>query len=297
MTKPPRRPDAFTLIELLVVVSIIVVLIAILMPSLENAIYQAQLATCGANNKGIVTAVSTYASENRSFYPARSVLSQGGGEPVSLADNAGNDDRKLFKNYMSLKQFVDPMVAFRYPMEENETMANSFVHSSYPLWFGMGFPDNRGHSGSEMLKLGDRLEWFDDADYSASNAGKGFNERGSFERFAVISGDLDFSGYDRRVINSHSARGLRVRFSFATVEGAIGGDPPEQHPSNYSRYEIGPGQGLNRSPVDSNYAFTDGSVRLLRGVTLDYDDRMAQVPFTKDAGNWSWWTYQLPRNY
>ena len=104
MPHPKHKPDAFTLVELLVVVSIIVVLISLLVPSLEGAIYEAQLATCGANNKGIATAVAAYTSENRSFYPTRSSLNQAGhGEPVLLADISGNDDRNLYKNYMSLK--------------------------------------------------------------------------------------------------------------------------------------------------------------------------------------------------
>src|SRR5438876_557647 len=40
---------AFTLIELLVVVTIIVVLLALLTPALDRAIYQAELTVCAAN--------------------------------------------------------------------------------------------------------------------------------------------------------------------------------------------------------------------------------------------------------
>ena len=43
--------SAFTLIELLVVVTIIVVLLAMLTPALDKAIYQAELAVCGAHKK------------------------------------------------------------------------------------------------------------------------------------------------------------------------------------------------------------------------------------------------------
>lgn len=39
---------AFTLIELLVVITIIVVLLALLVPALDKAIYQAQLSVCAA---------------------------------------------------------------------------------------------------------------------------------------------------------------------------------------------------------------------------------------------------------
>src|ERR1041385_7046662 len=47
-----NRMTAFTLIELLVVVTIIVVLLALLTPALDRAIYRAELLRCGANQKG-----------------------------------------------------------------------------------------------------------------------------------------------------------------------------------------------------------------------------------------------------
>jgi prepilin-type N-terminal cleavage/methylation domain-containing protein len=58
------RPRAFTLVELLVVVGIIAVLIAMLMPTLSKARYQARLTQCAANLHQIAQASIIYAGEN-----------------------------------------------------------------------------------------------------------------------------------------------------------------------------------------------------------------------------------------
>lgn len=57
------RPG-FTLLELLVVVAIIVVLIAILMPSMEKAMAQARMAKCLTQQKGILSAMHSYMNNN-----------------------------------------------------------------------------------------------------------------------------------------------------------------------------------------------------------------------------------------
>lgn len=63
---------AFTLVELLVVVSIIVVLIAILIPSMENAMDVAQKAKCAANQHSAVTGTILYTQQNKGeFFACR----------------------------------------------------------------------------------------------------------------------------------------------------------------------------------------------------------------------------------
>ncbi len=66
----PQRRRAFTLIELLVVVAIISLLISILLPSLKTAKDKARTAVCGANLKGIGTAVRACYTENRDYGPS-----------------------------------------------------------------------------------------------------------------------------------------------------------------------------------------------------------------------------------
>ena len=80
----PRRAPAFTLIELLVVISIIVVLLALLVPGLEKAMASSQKAKCGTNLKAIGTACATYLNDSISrSYPKTD------GDPWSLFGKRG----------------------------------------------------------------------------------------------------------------------------------------------------------------------------------------------------------------
>jgi len=58
---------AFTLVELLVVIAIIALLMAILVPSLQNSRQQAQAALCGSNLKQLTIGLFMYETENQSF--------------------------------------------------------------------------------------------------------------------------------------------------------------------------------------------------------------------------------------
>jgi len=60
---------AFTLVELLVVISIIAVLLAVLMPSLNRAREQAKRVTCASNVKQIGLGLTMYALENNDNFP------------------------------------------------------------------------------------------------------------------------------------------------------------------------------------------------------------------------------------
>ncbi len=57
------RTRAFTLVELLVVVAIVAVLIALLLPALNKAKQAARAASCMSNQRQVITACSSYASE------------------------------------------------------------------------------------------------------------------------------------------------------------------------------------------------------------------------------------------
>src|SRR5687768_392095 len=97
-------PRAFTIVELLVVITIIVVLLALLAPALDRAIYQAELAVCGANQRGIASGVGTYAMSYRRNYPNRFLDANGGymaGELYHMGD--AFDDRPMLTPFIPLK--------------------------------------------------------------------------------------------------------------------------------------------------------------------------------------------------
>ena len=65
------RPRAFTLIELLVVVTIMVILLALLAPALDQAVYRAELTASAARLKAHASIASVYAMDHGRSYPHR----------------------------------------------------------------------------------------------------------------------------------------------------------------------------------------------------------------------------------
>ena len=69
MTSTCRR-NGFTLIELLVVISIVAILIAILLPSLQSVKHHAKVLLCLSNLKQLGIGVANYVAESNYLYPS-----------------------------------------------------------------------------------------------------------------------------------------------------------------------------------------------------------------------------------
>ena len=63
------KPRAFTLVELLVVISIVALLVALLLPALEQARIAARRTKCAAQLRQISVALVMYRDESRQFFP------------------------------------------------------------------------------------------------------------------------------------------------------------------------------------------------------------------------------------
>src|SRR5687768_17021008 len=101
------KRSAFSLVELLVVITIMVVLLSLLTPAMEQAVYQAELATCAANLDAMGTGLAGYAMENtRRFFPTIRWSSQFLRDPESFG---GHDLRKTYGSHVPADMWADPL--------------------------------------------------------------------------------------------------------------------------------------------------------------------------------------------
>ena len=125
----------FTLIELLVVVTIIVILLAMLTPALDKAIYQAELVKCGANLHVTGSALLTYALHNNRNYPPR-VVASWGDLPTTLSIKSSAfvlDERPPLNGYISITRTLnDPLTA---AVNLETANPDTYVHGTYARWY------------------------------------------------------------------------------------------------------------------------------------------------------------------
>jgi prepilin-type N-terminal cleavage/methylation domain-containing protein len=264
--RPPAAPATgrgFTLVELLVVITIIVILLALLAPAMDQAIYQAELAVCGARLRSTAVSVQAYSFNYRRHYPYREGVLKDSERPIfawrpnSISDGHSWDDRKLFSTFLSLnKQLVCP---FNLPIDIEGSKATTLIEANYDLWFGFKYLDNPG-----MLRVGDALGWTNP------------DAPGQTYRFNVLASD-----YEIYHINFKYLEGSHPDYD----TGVMG---PMRHQDSdpfwtASRWRA---DTLARGPIDRNFAFDDGSVFLLKRLRMDptapvesvKDERLVNLP-------------------
>ncbi len=300
MTYFHHRSHGFTLIELLVVVAIISVLLAMLAPALDKAVYQAELTVCGANQRAVGTSVAVYASSYKRYYPFRegvrkdtvwpeACIYNGNAAFQAFANGAQADtnatnvtvynDKPLLRSFLSLNHhLIDPMVKkVSYDISDND----AHNYSTYNLWFGYQFWEKGGQTFRGMKKIGDRVTYFDTGrntlwrlDILASDRDTINNNADPQKRVVQSSHpDRDGRGTNKHLQNTDWAAGMKFVASWWE--------------SNTGRSTEG---------VDLNFAYQDGSVgRFGHELWKDYnphDDTdlttFGRVP-ESNLGFQGWW--------
>jgi hypothetical protein len=261
---PRFNAPAFSLVELLVVVTIMVLLLALLTPALDQAVYQAEMAVCAARLKGLGAVAQVYAMDHGRMYPDRSAMHGSFWKwPGQIADTEeGYDLRPMLQSYMGVDMFRCPMtgkVSFAPADTSDRSHPLPWVgFSPYAMWFGFKFDA----APAGMRKLGDRLVWSNDG---------GRN----FEEFQVLAADWEMllSGSSW---GAHPDRdGLMV--PFASQLGIH--TQAERH--TVTRWQ---NTTMLRKLVDRNFATADGAVRTVYGI-VPQDPRLTPVGLAMHSTN------------
>lgn len=307
---PLHRQAGFTLVEVLVVVTVMVVLLTMLVPAMDKAIYQAELAVCATHLHGIGVGVSAYAMDQRRWYPYRQgVRETNVWQPymLNLIPNLavvykdqrseprpnGYDDRPALRGYISINGLLnDPLCK---AVDLDNTQPDSMTTASYDLWFGYGYKNYAGNAAETvqgqkitfargMYKLGDKFEWDGD-------------------EFDLLAGDMDHvdrEGSPGGVVGSHPDAG-RVMVNQvlqdastlgpgASAGGLILGAAGSKF--TLSRWIAGT---FARGLIDTNDVYADGSVKRYADVLPVDDLRMAQVPALENGGHYPLVGNNIPR--
>ena len=273
---PRPRSAAFTLVELRVVITIIVVLLSLLTPAMDQAIYRAELAVCSSRLKGIANGMSVYAAQYSRFLPYNKAHAnnQTWHGPLIQLDSISVDIRPILSPFLPIQHILfDPMVK----PQDIETDAIPQMYGSYSLWnFWKWLPAVDATSRAQR-KLGDRFtynETRNDARFTARE-----------HRWDILAGDF------MRVVNhvtdptahwtNHPTKDDSA-FLHRTAPGAA---------NQFTFWISNP----KRDLVDYNVIRQDGAVQTLGDLTWN-DERLAHpAEFNSTESNISGsFNHQMP---
>jgi len=265
----------FTLVELLIVITIIVVLLALLVPALDKAVYQAELAVCGSQLKAIATGGSTYAMENQRRYPDTGNNANENPQQFRIGGSNGpaSDRRKVLRSALGdlNKILNDPLTNAKLDFEGSTA---KHIFANYNIWFGWSYA---GHKG--LKRMGDQYTWTEkslaDSSYSRTRSS------------TVVAADRDEIARPGEAQSSHpDADGFLYLLRQQDDPNAWGNattSGPTGNTVTLALWWSGRDKGSHRGLTDSNFARADGAVVRFNDIQWNEDDRLARAPIYPDG--------------
>jgi len=263
----------FTLVELLVVVTIVVLLLALLAPAMDEAVYQAELAVCATRQKAAGTGVIQYSTDSKRSYPlrqgARDELVEWSNNQVA---NRFYEDRPAIFSAAPAKTLLDP---FSHPLDLETTVPDNAIYATYYLWFGWRF-----HKGGRVWVNGQPIG-------SPVSSERGMYRLGDRFTYGSVSFNLLLSDGDRLSTNYqdgfHPDRQGRM-YSWPAFQDVVNPWPGWNTHGAFATWTGWSTQntGVSRGEVDLNYAWDDGAVTRLARVIVG-DPRVETVPGSNNS--------------
>lgn len=220
----------FTLVELVVVMAIITILAALLLPTLRHAVRQGRTVSCINQLKQNSLALTTYASNNRRYYP-RISEAQEGCVGRSTVKSLSGDMRPMVKLvFEDMDQALScPLNAPTAPIAKG---TSDFLYGSYE-WYAGTYLDLADKS-SGLFRVGQTAAYKN-------------------KKFSVLMGDFlrtRNSVNSGNLITSHNAEGLTHNLV------------------NSSKYSMARWIGPSAEGLDRNFALMDGSCKRYRDIVI-----------------------------
>lgn len=283
---------AFTLVEMLVVISIIALLIAILLPTLNKARYNARLAMCAAQLRQLTQALNTYAIDHRSWYPHPDRWREGHLLPFTrtyelstygpmISDYTGltGAQARSARNhgFWQCPEGVRARGSGRDGDQPWSVYYSTFMNTSSGVYGGMTRVD--GHTAfytteprNMLRKVGDTFKT------------QFFRNRWHWDgvdglEYTILASDITMTAHNGPMIHvNHSPN--------APIEPNLGGHDPMKagvDPRNFSQ-----------ALATSNFGFTDGSVKAHTFRLMPIQDSMYRA---SSSGGWSNEGWFFPKDW
>jgi type II secretory pathway pseudopilin PulG len=282
----PRR-IAFTLVELLVVITIIIVLLALLAPGLDKAIYQARLAVCGANLRSLGWMATSYAQDNKRYYPERRITLRPMATLSTTQDaTPGTVDDRVLSGGRSLSDWVPLNKVLNDPQCEKidveGSLSGSELELPYHLWWSFRYINNGSVTEQGMYRLYGKFSYTPDPNNPSFRYT--FDVLASDLEALNGSGPVSAASGSGTAFTSHPDRD-NVTYNLRLQDEAEPGGNATSTRYTYTKW-MNRNTGRSRPPVDLNYVRSDMSVSRYDAVTYDEQfkgKRMVNVPWLRSV--------------